>query len=274
MNVRLFDTHTHFDVPDFDEDREQLAYDAKKAGVEHLILIGFLASRFKDLIHTHHFINHLNHAPKSHLAPGLHPFYIEDHQPEHLDELAGLLQQHDCIAIGEIGLDTFLKQHKAPEIYQKQKAYFSAQIDLAKQNDKPILLHIRKSHADVLAMLKYHQFKQGGIAHAFGGGVEEAKAFVKMGFKIGVTGQITNPNAKKLHQVVHAIGVENIVLETDCPDMTPLCCQSSTEHRTRNTPVNLIYVLKSLAEVLGMDEQIVADQVWHNSFQALHLKSQ
>lgn len=272
MSIRLFDTHTHFDVPDFDADRELLAYAAKSRGVEHLILIGFLESRFTDLLKTHQFLNSLDLAPQSHFAPGLHPFYIEDHQLQHLDALEQLLKNENCVAIGEIGLDTFLKHHKEPELYQKQKNFLGTQIDLAKQFDKPILLHIRKSHADVLSILKHHHFKNGGIAHAFGGGVEEAKAFVKLGFKIGVTGQITNPNAKKLHNVVQTVGLEHLVLETDCPDMTPLCCQSSTEHRTRNTPENLIYVLDALADVLRVDKHIVAEQVWQNSFQALHLK--
>jgi len=168
----LFDTHTHFDVPDFDQDREQLAYQAKKVGVEHLILIGFLYERFQDLIDTQQFLNQLNNAPRSHLAPGLHPFYIEQHRLEHLNALENILKTEACIAVGEIGLDTFLKQHKQAEIFQKQQDFFSAQIELAQQYDKPILLHIRKSHADVLAMLKQHQFKHGGIAHAFSGGIE------------------------------------------------------------------------------------------------------
>ena len=271
MPLALFDTHTHFDVPDFDHDREQLAYAAKAVGVEGLVLIGFLAERFDDLVQTQHFLNSLDAAPRSYLAPGLHPFYIEQHQQAHLDELEQLLQRENCVAIGEIGLDTFLKQHKQPEMLQKQKDFFAAQIQLAQQFNKPILLHIRKSHADVLQMLKAHKFQQGGIAHAFGGGVEEAKAFVQLGFKIGVTGQITNPNAKKLHQVVQAVGMQHLVLETDCPDMTPLCCQSSTEHRTRNTPVNLPYVLQGLAQSLKVDEQRLAEQLWHNTQQALAL---
>ena len=87
-----------------------------------------------------------------------------------------------------------------------------------------------------------------------------------------MTGQITNPNAKKLHQVVQAIGAENLVIETDCPDMTPLCCQISTEHRTRNTPVNLPYVLEGLAQSLSLDQEKLAEQLWHNSLAALHLK--
>ncbi len=273
MPFKLFDTHTHFDVPDFDHDREQLAYAAKKAGVEGLVLIGFLQHRFNDLVKTHHFLNKLTDAPKSYLAPGLHPFYIEDHQPEHLTHLEQLLQTEHCIAIGEIGLDTFLKQHKQPEILQKQKQYFAAQIELAKQFDKPILLHIRKSHADVLKMLKDQKFLYGGIAHAFGGGVEEAKAFIKLGFKIGITGQITNPNARKLHEVVQGVGVEHLVLETDCPDMTPLCCQSSTAHRTRNTPVNLPYVLDGLAKSLSIDQAQLAEQLWQNTLQAFRFDS-
>jgi TatD DNase family protein len=143
---------------------------------------------------------------------------------------------------------------------------------LTEQFQKHVLLHIRKSHAETLAILKQHQFKLGGIAHAFSGGIEEAKAFIKLGFKIGVTGQITNPNAKKLHAVVQAIGAEHLVLETDCPDMTPLCCQSSTEHRTRNTPVNLPHVLTGLATTLHLDPNILAPQLWRNSLQALQLE--
>ena len=270
--MQLFDTHTHFDVADFDADRQQLALHAKRVGVDALVLIGFLESRFDELIQTHQQLQHWENVPQSYLAPGLHPFYIEQHQQLHLQRLEQILQQQDCVAIGEIGLDTFLKQHKQSELFAKQQYYFSEQLELAKQYQKPVLLHIRKAHAESIAILKAQKFNLGGIAHAFSGGVEEAKALIKLGFKIGVTGQITNPNAKKLHQVVQAIGSEHLVIETDCPDMTPLCCQTSTEHRTRNTPVNLPYVLESLAQTLGQSTQSLATQLWQNSLTALHLK--
>jgi TatD DNase family protein len=271
MTFALFDTHTHFDVADFDHDRQQQAELAKKMGVEHLILIGFVAERFADLLSCQRSLQQFNHVPQVHLAPGLHPFYIEQHRPEHLQQLEQFLQQENCVAIGEIGLDTFLKQHKQPELFAKQQQYFQAQIELAEQYHKPILLHIRKSHADVLKTLKHHQFKHGGIAHAFSGGLEEAKAFIQLGFKIGVTGQVSNPNAKKLHRVIQAIGAEYLVLETDCPDMTPLCCQIDPNVRTRNTPANLIYVLEALATSLNMQPQPLAQILWRNSFQALAL---
>lgn len=269
--LTLFDTHTHFDVPDFDQDREALAYQAKAVGVNALVLIGFVQERFADLIDTHHYLNQLIHVPKSYLAPGLHPFYIEQHCEQHLTQLENILKHEDCVAIGEIGLDTFLKQHKQPEALQKQKDFFSAQLEMAQQLHLPVLLHIRKSHADVLHILKHHNFKQGGIAHAFSGGIEEAKVLIKMGFKLGVTGQITNPNAKKLHTVVQTVGAEHLVLETDCPDMTPLCCQTSHEHRTRNTPVNLPYVLEGLAQQLHISSEKLAPILWGNSLQALQL---
>ena len=270
--TQLFDTHTHFDVADFDHDRQHLAVQAKQVGVEALVLIGFIESRFDELIQTHQQLQDWENVPQSYLAPGLHPFYIEQHQQAHLQRLEQVLKQHDCVAIGEIGLDTFLKQHKRPDAFAKQQHYFNAQLELATHYQKPVLLHIRKAHAEALAILKAQKFKLGGIAHAFSGGVEEAKALVKLGFKIGVTGQITNPNAKKLHQVVQAIGAERLVIETDCPDMTPLCCQTSTEHRTRNTPVNLPYILDSLAQTLGQPQDQLAEQLWQNSLAALHLQ--
>ncbi|MCU4394671.1 MULTISPECIES: TatD family hydrolase [Acinetobacter] len=270
--MQLFDTHTHFDVADFDHDRQHLAVQAKQVGVEALVLIGFIESRFDELIQTHQQLQDWENVPQSYLAPGLHPFYIEQHQQAHLQRLEQVLKQHDCVAVGEIGLDTFLKQHKRPDAFAKQQHYFNAQLELATHYQKPVLLHIRKAHAETLAILKAQKFKLGGIAHAFSGGVEEAKALVKLGFKIGVTGQITNPNAKKLHQVVQAIGAERLVIETDCPDMTPLCCQTSTEHRTRNTPVNLPYVLDSLAQTLGQPQDQLAEQLWQNSLAALHLQ--
>lgn len=269
--IKLFDTHTHFDVPDFDADRAALAQAAYQAGVAGLVLIGFVQERFADLVQTHHWLNDLPQAPQSYLAPGLHPFYIEQHADPHLHDLEKIIQTQKCAAIGEIGLDTFLPQHKVPAVFARQQQLFDAQIELAQQHQLPILLHIRKSHAETLQMLKKQKFKQGGVAHAFSGGVEEAKAFVKLGFKIGVTGQITNPNAKKLHAVAQAIGAEHLVLETDCPDMTPLCCQQEQGARTRNTPVNLPYVLQGLAASLDCYEADLAKQLWLNTMQALHL---
>lgn len=287
--LALIDTHTHFDVPEFDADRLTLAQQAHASGVQALLLIGFVASRFDELIATQ---QQINSSPQPHpqalLAPGLHPFYIQQHTQDHLLQLEGILKTRPTVAVAEIGLDTFTVEMKQPEVFAKQQAFFAAQLELAKQFQLPVLLHIRRSHAEALAILKQHKFPYGGIAHSFGGGVEEAKAFAKLGFKLGVTGQITNPNAKRLHQVVQAMGAEHLVLETDCPDMTPLCCQIvdklGGQQRTRNTPANLPYVLDGLYASLNADrltglseaqktaeKAALAQQIWQNSCLALHL---
>lgn len=272
LPLPLIDTHTHFDVPEFDQDRLVLAKLARQRGVQALVLIGFLAERFDTLVQVQQQINQAAaEHPQALLAPGLHPFYIDQHTTEHLLKLEQLLKSQQVVAIGEIGLDTFTKDMKQPEMFARQQEFFSAQLELAQQYNLPVLLHIRRAHAETLNILKKHRFKQGGIAHAFGGGIQEAKAFIQMGFKLGVTGQVTNPNSKRLHQVIEAVGADHLVLETDCPDMTPLCCQQSHEHRTRNTPANLPFVLDSLASYLQQEKQALARQIWQNTCDALNL---
>ncbi|TEU30288.1 TatD family hydrolase [Alkanindiges illinoisensis] len=271
LPLPLIDTHTHFDVPEFDHDRLVLAKLARQCGVQALVLIGFLAERFDTLVQVQQQINQAAEHPQALLAPGLHPFYIDQHTTEHLLQLEQLLKSQQVVAIGEIGLDTFTKDMKQAKVFARQQKFFSAQLELAHQYNLPVLLHIRRAHAETLNILKKHRFKQGGIAHAFGGGIQEAKAFIQMGFKLGVTGQVTNPNAKRLHQVIETVGADHLVLETDCPDMTPLCCQQSHEHRTRNTPANLPFVLDSLASYLQQEKQALARQIWQNTCDALNL---
>lgn len=272
----LIDTHTHFDVPEFDNDRELLSYQAYQNGVRHLILIGFLAKYFSQMVNCQTqmqtWIRADKPSPMPHLAFGLHPFYIGEHSDNDLAILESFIQHHSPIAIGEIGLDTFTDDMKNPAVFKRQQDFFVAQLDLAKAYRLPALLHIRKSHAETLALLKAVHFKEGGIAHAFSGGVQEAKAFVKLGFKIGITGQLTNPNAKKLRttisELVKAVGVESLVLETDCPDFTPICCHA-TDGR-RNVPANLTYVLDELSALLNYDKADLAQTIWQNSANALN----
>jgi TatD DNase family protein len=271
MSVALVDTHTHFDIEVFDQDRMVLAQQAAQQGVQALVLIGYLAKYFDRLHLVQNQLNQQQDSPVTLLAPGLHPFYIQQHHENDLVQLEAFLQSHACVAVGEIGLDTFTAEMKQPAVYQRQKDFFSQQLEIAKQHDLPVMLHIRRAHGDSLAILKQHQFKNGGIAHAFGGGIEEAKAFIKLGFKLGINGLVTDPNAKRLRTVVQAVGAEHLVLETDCPDMTPLCCRVAGEAHTRNTPVNLPAVLDELSILLKIDKQALAEQLWHNTQQCLAL---
>ena len=182
---------------------------------------------------------------------------------------------------------------KQPKMFAKQEYFFKAQLDMAVSHKLPVMLHIRKAHAEALALLKAHDYdahKLGGVAHSFSGGEQEAKAFVKLGFKLGVTGQVTNPNAKKLRRAIQAAvdtyGIDCLVIETDSPDMTPIMCQDSGSSQSalgqspdnewgdapahnRNVPANLPYVLSSLSELLDVPLAILAEKLWHNSCNAL-----
>lgn len=306
----LIDTHTHFDAPVFDVDREEQIQKAYQRGVRHLVLVGYLHRHFDRLYATKEIINKQSHAISefsvseqafkqkekpfnAHIALGLHPFYIDQHTDEHLENMAQMLNDKRPLAIGEIGFDTFTDEMKQPDMVAKQARFFKAQLDMAVSHQLPVMLHIRKAHAEALALLKAHDYdahELGGIAHSFSGGEQEAKAFVKLGFKLGVTGQVTNPNAKKLRRAIQAAvdtyGIECLVIETDCPDMTPIMCQDSIGSQSalgqspddewgdapahnRNVPANLPYVLGSLSELLAVSTERLAEQLWHNSCSAL-----
>lgn len=283
----LIDTHTHFDDTSFVPDRPEQAQLAWARGVRHLLLVGYVNKHMARLYQVQKELSQLattaDPVPQAHVALGLHPFYIDQHTDAHLETLAAQIKTTRPIAIGEIGLDTFTAAMKAPDVLAKQTRFFHAQLDMAVQHQLPVLLHIRKAHAAALALLKKHAYNAhelGGIAHSFSGGEQEAKAFVKLGFKLGVTGQVTNPNAKKLRRAIKAAvqeyGIECLVIETDCPDMLPVMCQPDYDEAvgvpsamTRNTPANLIWVLDTLSELLDCAATDLALQLWHNSCYAL-----
>lgn len=273
-NFSLIDTHTHFDIVEFDKTRLQMAKKAALVGVKHIVLIGLLAQFFQNMKKVAQDIN-LDAHLQAHVAFGLHPLYIEQQTESDLILLESFIQDDLNIAVAEIGLDTYPKRLQEEYIFCKQKQFFIEQIQLAKTYHRPIILHIRKAHAEVLKILQqqnYHAKELGGIAHSFSGGEQEALSFVKRGFKLGITGQITNPNAKKLHRAVLSVykkyGLQAFVIETDCPDMTPIFCRENSQ---LNEPANLPYVLDGLAKVLMVPSEKLAEQLWKNSCEALHV---
>lgn len=301
----LIDTHTHFDASVFDDDRNRQAQYAYEQGVRHLVLVGYVYRHVERMYHTKQMLDKLTcdtedkqneqSSVHTHIALGLHPFYIEQHTEQHLAHINERITTRRPLAIGEIGLDTYTDAMKAPEVFAKQQRFFKKQLDMAVTHKLPVMLHIRKSHAEALAILKEHDYDAhhlGGIAHSFSGGEQEAKAFVKLGFRLGVTGQVTNPNAKKLRRAICAAvdhyGIDCLVIETDCPDMQPLMGHASSHHSShaghspddegedtaesqRNVPANLPWVLASLSELLDVAPDKLAKQLWQNSCDALQM---
>lgn len=254
--MRLIDSHTHLDFPDFDPDRSQVLARSRALGVERMVLLGVNQphwQRMWDLVQTDR---------QLYAAFGLHPVYLAQHRAEHLAELAEWLNRlaghAQVCAVGEIGLDYFL-----PELDRDaQQDLFEAQLKMAADVQLPALLHVRRSHAQVIATLKRIRVKRGGIIHAFAGSREEAREYIKLGFKLGLGGAATWPQALRLRKVIADLPLNAIVLETDSPDMAPVMYPNQ-----RNSPEHLPDICRALAEVMGLDPEQLAEVTTANTCQ-------
>lgn len=243
--MMLIDTHCHFDVEDFDADRAEVAARTLAAGVDTVVIPGYVARLWEKLFSVCDSIA----SPRLLPAPGLHPCYIAEHETAHLEKLEAWLEARpDCVAIGEIGLDYFLDELKAPEQKAKQQDFFRAQLQMAQRHGKPVILHVRKAHQDVIHILHEMKFHEGGIVHAYSGGIEEARHYAKLGFRLGIGGPLTYDQSKRLRSVVSEMPLEALVLETDAPDMIPQAHRLSGAGRTRNSPEFLPAVAQAMAE--------------------------
>jgi TatD DNase family protein len=246
--MRLIDTHTHLDFPDFDADRTRLLADAAGRGVERMVVLGVYQANFQRVWDLACSVERVR------AALGLHPIYLEQHRPEHLVQLRQWLErlQGDprLCAVGEFGLDYYVETlDKA-----RQQALFEAQLQLACDFELPALLHVRRSHAQVIATLKRYKPARAGIIHAFAGSYEEAREYIKLGFRLGLGGAGTWPQAVRLRKTLPRLPLESIVLETDAPDMAPAMFAGE-----RNSPEHLPEIAGALAEVMGIDVHVLAE---------------
>ena len=160
----LIDTHTHFDMPVFAKHRVSLAQQAWQSGVRHLLLVGYVQRHFVRMQQTKAELtaaatdNSDLDIPQVHVAAGLHPAYIHEHCGDDIARLADFIAANSVIAIGEIGMDTYRDDLKTDVAVKKQQQFFTAQLDLAVQHELPVLLHIRKAHAQCLKILKQHKY--------------------------------------------------------------------------------------------------------------------
>ncbi|MBQ1557886.1 MAG: TatD family hydrolase, partial [Pseudomonas sp.] len=152
-------------------------------------------------------------------------------------------------AVGEFGLDYYLENLDR----QRQQAVFEAQLNLAAEFELPALLHVRRAHAATIATLKRFRLARGGIIHAFAGSYEEAREYIKLGFRLGLGGAATWPQANRLRKVVAQLPLESIVLETDSPDMAP-----AMHPNQRNSPEYLTDICSELAALRGVTAEELA----------------
>ncbi|EJM94341.1 MULTISPECIES: TatD family hydrolase [unclassified Pseudomonas] len=245
--MELIDSHTHLDFPDFDEDRQALLAESRALGVRRMVVLGVYQANWQrvwDLVQSD---------PDLYAAFGLHPVYLDEHRPEDLRELAEWLTRlaghRQLCAVGEIGLDYFIETLDR----ERQQTLFDAQLQLAADFNLPALIHVRRSHAAVIATLKRFKLKRAGIIHAFAGSKEEAREYIRLGFKLGLGGAATWPQALRMHRVLAELPLESVVLETDSPDMAPAMFPGQ-----RNSPAHLPAICSALAAIMAISPERLA----------------
>ena len=248
------DTHTHLDFSDFDADRDALLADCVRLGVKRILLMGVTRDNWERIwqlveSNDHYFA-----------AFGLHPAFLDQHPDTGPQQLRERIERHAgdprCCAVGEFGLDYFIDNADR----EHQQTLFEAQLQIAADANLPALLHVRRAHAPVIATLKRFKLRRGGIVHAFSGSYEEAQEYIRLGFKLGLGGAATWPQAKRMHRVIPQLPADSLVLETDSPDMPPAFSSSR-----RNSPQNLPRICAELAALRGESAEQLARQCLHNS---------
>ena len=244
----IFDTHAHYDDEAFDEDRDQLLSSMKDGGVGCIVNVCASAGGFGgtlELIKAYPFV---------YGAVGVHPDDAGIMTQDTLDEIRRLSHLKKMVAIGEIGLDYYW--HKEAAEHKQQQEMFRAQMDIAREEKLPFMIHSRDAAEDTLEIVKEYMKKDmsGAIIHCFSYSKEIAAEYLKMGLYLGIGGVLTFKNAKKLKEVAAIAPLSQIVLETDCPYMAP-----EPNRGRRNSSLNLPYVAEALAQIKGITaEEVIA----------------
>ncbi|MCR5667339.1 MAG: TatD family hydrolase [Eubacterium sp.] len=241
----IFETHAHYDDDKFNKDRDELLGRLPKEGIGYVVDVGASIASTKmalDLSQQYDFI---------YAAVGVHPSDIEDLNDETFAWLSNQTQADKVVAIGEIGLDYYWE--KDPEVRDRQKYWFTKQIELAKEKNLPIIVHSREAAEDTVKVMKEANAQEvPGIIHCYSYSPELSKTFLDMGYYLGIGGVITFKNAKKLVETVKKAPMERLLLETDCPYLAP-----EPNRGKRNSSLNLIYVADKIAEIKNLTREEV-----------------
>lgn len=247
----IFETHAHYDDEAFDIDREELLSKLPKNGIDYVVNI---SADMKSVDTT---LELVDKYPYIYGAIGIHPEAADDWNETAYLHLKEKAKNPKVVAIGEIGLDYYWDTVDRAT----QKLCFEAQIELARECKLPLVIHSRDAANDTYRILKDNQAEEiGAIIHCFGYGVEQAKQYLKLGFYLGIGGVVTFTNGRVLKEVVEYAPLESLVLETDSPYLSPVPLRGK-----RNSSLNLSYVIKEIARIKKIDEDVVIKQTYENA---------
>ena len=245
--MRLVDTHCHLDNEKFDEDRLDVI-DRIKGNLEFCVNIGY------DLTSSKKSLELAKKYDFMYAVIGVHPIDIAEYDEEIEKELELLAKDSKVVAIGEIGLD----YHWMTEPKEIQQERFRRQLEFAKRLNKPVVIHTRDAMEDTVNILKEYP-NITGVIHCYPGSLETAKQLVDR-FYLGIGGTLTFKNSKKIVEVVKNIPLDRIVIETDCPYLTPEPFRGK-----RNEPIYVEYIAKKIAEIKEITVEDVAKITTENA---------
>lgn len=263
----LIDTHCHLDAGEFAPDRDAVITRARQAGVRAIVIpsversnfavVGALAGSF----------------PGGAYALGIHPMYVPRAQDADLDCLEACIQaalpDPRFVAIGEVGLDFFVPELKAPDMAARQERFYRSQLELAQRYGLPVLLHVRRSQDQLLKHLRQCP-TVGGIAHAFNGSFQQAHQFIERGFVLGFGGAMTFTRAQQIRRLAAQLPLDALVLETDAPDLAPAWLGlGASLARARNEPAEVAGIGRELARLRDLEEAFLVDATARNAKRVL-----
>jgi len=231
----LIDTHTHLDDARYNDDRDAMIARAREAGVEAFVTIGC------DLATSQAAVAIANQHPFVYASVGVHPHEVKHISDGWYDEFRRLVNNKKVVAYGEIGLD-YHYNHSSPK---DQRERFREQIQLARELNLPVIIHTREAQDDTMTILKEEKASEiGGVFHCFSGDAWLAKDALDLGFHLSFSGILTFQNATMLRDIAKNTPLDRVLIETDCPYLTPV------PHRgKRNEPAYVTHVAKQLAAI-------------------------
>jgi TatD DNase family protein len=260
------DTHCHLDAPEFAGDAADVRHHAAQAGVRHCVIPAVEVANFDA-------VRQLAHAGGDSYALGIHPLFTPRARDDDLDALERALSAHAddprLVAVGEIGLDYFVPGLDPV----RQEHFFREQLLLARRHGLPVVLHVRRSADRLLKHLR--ELRVAGIAHAFNGSEQQAREFLRLGFKLGFGGAVTYDRALQLRRLAAGLPLSALVLETDAPDIPPHWLYRTAAQRAagqpqgRNEPAQLPRIAEVVAQLRGIPLETLADVTTANATEAL-----
>jgi TatD DNase family protein len=253
----LIDSHAHLEMKEFDADRPDVIKRAGLAGVECIITVGTSLSLSRKALAIARLYDNI------YATVGVHPHDVAKAGDKTFDELKKLAGDPKVVAYGEIGLDYF--RNISPREIQVEM--FSRQLELACELKLPVIIHDRDAHEQTLRMVKDSPIRHG-VFHCFSGDWAMARQCIDLGFYISVPGVVTFDKSQQLHEVVRQTPLECLLLETDCPYLTPV------PHRgKRNEPAFIIHTAQKVAQIKGLSLEEVAQAAAQNTRKLFRLES-